>query len=169
MIVKFHGSQTLAQFIENLGAVVNDIKGRADLTTEEKDIKLKDVQVGVTFNIGGTDSFLEVNHGDIAEVFTVNVKLDEAGQIDVTKDNEKETFLDDYTRAIAKGEEVEYQEIESVYDDDMLVWEKTNDGGDIKEVIYTDAPTGHRVVRYYKNDVLVGECAYTTENAEVQS
>lgn len=169
MIIKFHGSQTMTQFIENMGTVVKDITERAGLSVKENDIKLKDVQIGVTFNVDGQERFLEVCHDGITELFTVNVKLTEAGEIDLTKDNEEETFLDDYTRAIAKGEEKEYTAIESVYNQEELQLVDSVDGGDIVENIYKHEKTGDTVVQFYKNSELVGEFAYNPDEKGSQA
>lgn len=169
MIIKFNGSQTLSDFVDNIHYVVSDIIERSGLSDSVKDtFKLKDMEVGVTLNVEGKEQFLEVTHGGMSEVFKINVKLKKDGTIDFSKDNENESFLDDYTRSLAIGEEKVYEEINSVYNDENLKFINKTDGGDIVECVYKDILTNDTVIRYYKENVLVGEFAYNTEEQKSQ-
>lgn len=169
MIIKFNGSQTLSDFTTNVYYIVADIVDRAGLSESlTNEFKLKDVEVGVTLNVEGKEQFLEVTHDGLSEVFKVNVKLKNDGTIDFRKDNENVSFLDDYTRSLSRGDEKVYEEITSVYEDENLKFINKTDGGDIIECVYTDITTNDTVIRYYKNNILIGEFAYNSEEQKSQ-
>lgn len=162
MIIKFNGTQNLFNFVKNLHEILDDIQERAGL--EEQPFKLRDVQVGIVFGEEGNEQYLTVSHDDIPEVFQVQVQLNEAGQIDIQKDNQEETFMDDYSRALAKGEESHLvDEIQSVFEDSELEEIDRIACGDIEEVIYSSVD-GLEVHRYYRNNVLVVESAIKPQN-----
>lgn len=156
MIIKFNGTMDIEQLKTNIETVVGDIIRRAGL--EGHNIAIKDAQLGVLFNVDTNPQYLTVEHEGVPEIFEVNVKLNDAGEIDRAVDNEKESFHDDYTRAVAKGEEAPVtEEIESVFNDDELEEVEVVDAGDLKEVHYNLKDTEDSVVRYYRNGLLVGE------------
>lgn len=156
MIIKFNGTMTVEQLGKNIETVVADIIERAGI--ESKEIKIKDAQVGTLFTADTNPQYLVVTHGDVAEIFEVNVKLNTEGEIDRTVDNEKDSFIDDYTRAVAKGEESPITEaIESVFSDEELEQTEVIDAGDLQEIHYKLKDTQDEVIRYYRNNVLVGE------------
>lgn len=156
MIIKFNGSMDLAQLKTNIETIVDDIIRRAGL--EGRNIAIKDAQVGILFNTDDTPQYLTVTHDGVPEIFEVNVKLNDEGEIDRTLDNEKESFHDDYTRAVANGETSPIvEEIESVFNDEDLEQVDSIDAGDLKEVHYNVKDTDDVVVRYYRDDLLVGE------------
>ena len=97
-----------------------------------------------------------------------DVELDEAGNIKGKKDNEEESFLDEYSRAVALGlESPTTEEIESVYTDDDLAEVSFEVGGDLKAIHYKHkTEEGLFVVRYYRNGVLVGETGYGEKKKE---
>lgn len=159
MIIKFKGgSQTLKQLEENINKVVYAIIERAGLE-EGTGIKLRDVQVGVTLNIDGEDKYVTVDHEGVTAIFEVHVGLDEEGNIEVAKDNEVESFMDDYSRSVANGVEKEYDVIESIYDMNDLKEVATLDGGDMVEKTFTHVKDDSTIIQYYKNGNLVGELA----------
>lgn len=159
MIIKFNGTMNTEQLVKNIEGIVSDIIERAGI--ESKDIKITDARVGVLFTADTNPQYLVVTHDDVPEIFEVNVKLNDAGEIDRTVDNEKESFHDDYTRAVANGEESPItEEIESVFDDEDLEQTEVIDAGDLQEVHYKLKDldgTQDTVIRYYRNGVLVGE------------
>ena len=101
----------------------------------------------------------------VIEPFVVHVELDEKGNVKRTKDNEEESFLDDYSRAIAKGlESPTIQEIMSVYNDEDLDCFDSESGGDLVAYHYKHRiEKDLKVIRYYRNVVLVGETGYKKE------
>lgn len=156
MIIKFNGTMDTEQLAKNIESIVSDIIKRAGI--ESKDIKIKDAQVGVLFTADTNPQYLVVTHDDVPEIFEVNVKLNDAGEIDRTVDNEKESFQDDFTRAVANGEESPItEEIESVFSDEELEQTEIIDAGDLQEIHYKLKDTKDTVIRYYRNGVLVGE------------
>lgn len=155
MIVKFRGTQNLFHFVKNLDGIILDIQERAGL--QEQPFKLRDVQLGIVFGEEGNEQYLTVEHDGVSEVFQIQVALNEKGEIDLQKDNQNETFLDDYSRAVSKGEASPVtEEIKSVFDDAELMETERINCGDIEEVHYT-TPNGTHVIRYYRNGVLVAE------------
>ena len=97
--------------------------------------------------------YLNVEHEGVPEIFKVAVELDEKGNIKKAVDNEKESFMDDYSRARAKGvaDSIGRTEIESVYNDSDLDFHREENGGDL---------VCELVERFYRDGVLVGEAGY---------
>lgn len=158
MIIKFNGSMTVDQLSTHIKQITSDIQKRAGI--DRCDISVKDVQVGVLFHTqaGEEPQYLTITHDDVPEVFQVNVKLDDNGNIVRSVDNEKESFYDDYTRAINKGEDSPcITEIESVFMDEDLEQLDVVDAGDLKEIRYSVKDSDDIVIRYYRNGILVGE------------
>lgn len=161
MIIKFNGETSINKLGKLIQEVVGTIQERAGL---EKgiNIKVKDCQIGVLFEVNGEMNFLNVEHEGIKEIFQVNVELDKKGNIAKAVDNEAESFQDEYTRTVLKGlESPVAEEIETVYNDEDLKFISEVDGGDLVEKVYNHKITGEVVLRYYRNEILVGEMGYT--------
>lgn len=159
MIIKLHGETSLNKLPKILKEVISDIQNRAGI--EESKFTIKDAEIGILFNVNGEKMFLSVEHEGIKETFNVHVELDEKGNIKNKKDNEAETFADDYSRAIAKGFDATItEEIESSYKDEFLVEEERTDAGDLVEIKYKEIITGETVFRYYRNGILIGEIGF---------
>lgn len=164
MIIKLHGETSLNKLPKILKEVITDIQNRAGI--EESKFNIKDLEVGILFNVNGEKMFLSVQHEGVKETFTVHVELDGKGNIKSNKDNENESFLDDYSKAVSKGlANPVTKEIESVYNDEDLIEESRIDAGDLVEITYTEIFTGEKVQRYYRNGVLVGEIGYKNKEA----
>ena len=164
MIIKFNGNMNEEQFVKHVETLVKDVLSRAEMKLSEYSIR--DAQVGVIFNVGDEPQYLTVEHDGTPEIFTINVKLDKNGEIERTVDNEEQSFHDEFTKAVNRGEESPInKEIESVFNDDDLEKLHTVDAGDLQEVQYKLKGTDDKVVRYYRNGVLVGE-ALLTKNKE---
>lgn len=168
MIIKFYGEMTLQQLGCHLYEVIRDISKRADLGIDANGVKVRDIQLGAVFNINGEHQYLTVDHDGLNEIFQVNVQLDKDGEIKKAVDNEKESFLDEYSKAVAKGEEKEYSVIESVYDSADLIQIDELNGGDIVEKTFKHAVTEETVIQYYKNGKLIGEMGMA-ENEPLKS
>lgn len=166
MIIELHGEISVEKLSEVLMEIITDMNTRVGLNADIN-FNLKDVKVGVVFNVNGEKMGLVVEHEGIKEAFTVHVELDEAGNIKRAKDNEEETFLDEYSRAISKGlESPTTEEIESVFNDEDLEEVFTETGGDLKAVHYKHKiQEGLFVVRYFRNEILVGETGYGKKEA----
>ena len=159
MIIKFNGETSLNKLSESIKEVVSDIQERAGLDASK--IKIKDAQIGVLFKVGSEMNYLSVEHDGQREIFQVNVQLDEKGNIKKKVDNEEESFVDDYTKAISKGlESPATKEIESVFNDEELEKVAEEHGGDLVAIYYKHKVTGEQVIRYFRNGVLVGEMGY---------
>lgn len=159
MIVKLHGETSLDKLSNILKEVISDIQNRAGI--EESKFTIKDAEIGILFNVNGEKMFLSVEHEGLKETFNVHVELDEKGNIKNKKDNEEESFADDYSRAVAKGlENPVTEEIESSYKDEFLVEEERTDVGDLVSIKYTEVITGETVYRYYRNGILIGEIGF---------
>lgn len=156
MIIKFNGTMSHEQLARHMAEIINHT---LDKLEGVDDTKLRDVQVGVLFTVGGEDQYLTVKHDGLDEIYNVLVKLDENGEIERSKDNKEETFLDDYTRAVAKGEEFKVDPIESNYDNEELIKIAELDGGDLVEThyIFKDNCPSDVLVQYHREGVLVGE------------
>lgn len=164
MKIILDGKTTLTKLPKILKEVITEVQAKTG--AENAPVKLDRAELIFTFMINGEPQYVTVNHDGVPELFTVAVKLDEKGNIERAVNNENESFLDEYTRAMAKGETKEYEPIQSIFKDEELEVVRVNDGGDIQEVISRHLATGDTVVQYYKNDVLVGEVAFeaTPEN-----
>lgn len=160
MKIILDGKTTLTKLPKILKEVITEVQAKAG--AENAPVKLDRAELIFTFTVNGEPQYVTVNHDGVPELFTVAVKLDEKGNIERAVDNEKESFLDEYTRATAKGETKEYEVIETSFKDEELETVRVNDGGDIQEIIYRHIETGNTVVRYVKNGELVGELAFET-------
>lgn len=160
MILKFRGTTTLTKLTKHIKDIAEDIQKRADIISSS--IKVKDAEVGVIFTVDGKPVYLDVEHEGVKEVFTMMVQLDEKGNIVKEVDNEETSFLDNYSRSIAKGEVLTYKPIKSKFNySDMAIIkiEKIDDELTIKS--YRHKKTNDIVHQYYKDSILVGE--YSTE------
>ena len=161
MIIKFNGETSINKLGKMIQEVATDIQQRAGLEKGTK-LKVKDCQIGVVFEVNGEMNFLNVEHDGLKEMFQVNVELDKKGNISKTVDNEEESFQDDYTRSVIKGMENPLtEEIPSVYNNEDLEFYFEENGGDLVERRYKHKETGETVLRYYRNEILVGEMGYT--------
>lgn len=157
MIIKLNGTTSLNKLPKIIKEVVTDIQNRAGLSSSS--YKVKDVELGVLFKVNGEEMLLNTDIDGVKEPFKVVVALDEKGNIKAMKDNENESFMDEYEKRVTAGQEVAYEVIESVYNDEDLEEIYSEDGGDIVCIRYKHK-NGERVERYYKNDQLVGELGY---------
>lgn len=160
MKIILDGKASLTKLPQILKEILTEVQAKTGI--ENAPIKLDKAELTFTFNVNGEAQYLTVNHDGVAELFTVAVKLDDKGNIKKAVNNEKESFLDEYIRAMVKGESKEYEVIETSYKDEELETIRVNDGGDIQEIIYRHKETGYTVVRYIKNEELVGEMAFET-------
>lgn len=165
MIIKFNGEISLEQLPKMVEMVVNNIIEKADL--KYKNYTIKDAELGIVFDVEGEKRFLTVEHDGIVETFKTIVELGEDGDVKRSKDNEEESFLDDYSRAIAKGEpSPTTKEIESVFNDEDLEFLSSESGGDLVAYIYRHLKEeGLFVMRYFRNNILVGETGYKKREA----
>lgn len=162
MIIKLHGETSLNKLPKILKEVITDIQNRAGI--DESKFTIKDAEIGILFNVNGEKMYLTVEHDGLKEIFNVHVELDEKGNIKTKKDNEEESFVDEYSRAVAKGlENPVTKEIESVYNDEFLKEVSRNDVGDLVEIQYIEILTGETVYRYYRNGVLIGEVGHKNQ------
>lgn len=162
MIIKLHGETSLNKLPKILNEVISDIQNKAGI--DESKFTIKDAEIGIIFNVNGEKMYLTVEHDGLKEVFNVHVELDEKGNIKAKKDNEEESFVDEYSRAVAKGlENPVTKEIKSVYNDKFLKEVSRNDVGDLVEIQYTEILTGDIVYRYYRNGILVGEVGHKNQ------
>ena len=155
MILKFKGETSISKMSSIIKEVVTDIQGKASL--EGASFKIKDAEVGIIFNVNGSMNGIQVQHDGVDELFKVVVELDDKGNIKKSIDNSQKSFMDEYTRAVAKGEEKSYKTMKSVYDNEDLDLVDVEDGGDIKKKTFKQISTGDMVIRYYKDGKLVGE------------
>lgn len=160
MKIILDGKTTLTKLPKILKEIIAEVQAKTGIGNAP--VKLERAELNITFKVNGEEQYLTVNHDGIPELFTVAVKLDDKGNIEKAVHNENESFLDEHTRAMAKGEIKEYEEIETSFDDEFLEEVRVNDGGDIQEIIYRHTMTGGMVVRYYKNGKLVGEAGLET-------
>ena len=160
MIVKLHGETSLNKLPKIIKEVVADVQQRAGIPDSK--FTIKDVELGILFNVEGEKNYLSVTHEGVAEPFKVHVKLDKKGNVDMSVDNEKESFLDDYSRAVAKGQQspAGNEPIESIFDDADLEEVHEENGGDLVAKYYEHKKEDLFVVRYFRNGVLVGESGY---------
>ena len=87
MIIKFNGETSINKLGKLIQEVVKNIQERAGLDSGTN-IKVKDCQIGVVFEVNGEMNFLNVEHEGIKEIFQVNVQLDSRGNIAKAVDNE---------------------------------------------------------------------------------
>lgn len=138
--------------------VVNDIMERANISKDTK-YKIKDLSCNIAFMVDGVEQALTVEHQGHPEMFTVMVKLDKKGNVEKAVNNEKQSFIDDYTRSVLNGEEKSYTEfIKSEYDAKDLEFLSELCVEDKKEIVLRHKETNQLVLQYYVGDKLVGEC-----------
>lgn len=160
MIIKFKGETSLNKLPKLIKEVTTDIQQRAGIP--ETQFKIKAAEIGLVFKVGEEMHYLNVEHEGVPEIFKVAVELDEKGNIKKAVDNENKSFMDDYSRARAKGEadSIGRKEIKSVYKDSDLEFQREENGGDLVCKYYLHKETGELVERFYRDGVLVGEAGY---------
>lgn len=138
--------------------IVADIMERANIPQNTK-FKVKDLSCNISFMVDGVENGLTVTHNGNQEMFTVMAKIDSKGNVEKAVNNEKESFIDDYTKSVITGEEKEYKEfIKSEYDAKDLVFVNELCVEDKKEVVYKHEGLNTYVLQYFVGDKLVGEC-----------
>lgn len=165
MIVKLNGQTSMNKLNKVVREVVGDIQERAGL--QGASFRVKDVQMGIVFNIDGEEQFLNITHDGVEEVFQVYVALDDKGNIKKQSDNEKESFMDKYSRAVASGKDTEYEPITSVFDPTDLHLLATEEAYDMTTQHLIHEEKRLYVTQYYKRGVLVGELAFTSDGQAV--
>lgn len=168
MIIKFRGQTELNKFMGHTDDIIKDMLVKAGLPGDTP-FQVRDVEVGVVFKLDNEYHYMTVTHDDINEILEVYVKLDESGDIDKNVNNVESSFMDDYSKAVAKGEEYTNEPIMSQYDDALLVEVERLDLGDELQVVKYDHKDDDalEVIRYYRgNNVLVGEIGYNKESKE---
>ncbi len=155
MKIRIEGQQSVNKLGANIKEIIKKVQEKTGL--DDLTCKIECAEVTVVFVKDKEPQYLTVNHDGVNEIFTVACMVDKKGNIEKAVDNEEKSFLDEYTRALAKGEVKEYPVIESKYDDSELEEKAVTDGGDMREVAYTHKETGDTVIRYYKNGELIGE------------
>lgn len=159
MIIKFNGETSLSKLPELIKGITKDIQERAGIPASK--FKVKDAQIGLVFKFGNEMKYMVVEHDGVAEIFQVNVQLDEKGNIKKTVDNEEESFTDEYTRAVTKGLECPVdKEIDSVYNADELKEVNREDVGDLVAIYFEHKESKEKVVQYFRNGTLVAEMGY---------
>lgn len=161
MIIKLKGETSLNKLPQIIKEVTADITARAGI--EGANFKVKDAELGLVFKVGEELKYLTVEHDGLAEIFQVNVQLDDRGNIARKVDNEENSFVDEYSRAVSKGLDSQINKpIESSYSDEELIQEKEESVEDLTERLYRvkDSSEDERVLRYYRNGILVGEMGY---------
>ena len=158
MKIMLKGQTSPTKAIKHIKDTINEVLEHSGLPTGAS-FKLEDLECKVVFTVDGEQHYLTVNHEGLTELFTLLVKLDKKGNREKCFNNDKKSFNDDFTRSVVNGEEKTYPAIVSVYKDEDLKEVGVTDGGDIREVVYTHKLTGERVIRYYKNNSLIGEIA----------
>ena len=156
MRIQTKGTTGLSKVNGIVKEIVTGILEKAELDTKTP-FKIQDFTCDIVFKINGEEQKMTVNHGGLDEIFTVGVKLDKKGNIDYSVDNAEKSFIDDYVRAEMTGQELKYEKIVSMYDDNDLEYLETNEVGDVQEKMYKLKGTLNQVVRYYKGMDLVGE------------
>lgn len=146
---------------ENIEEVVKSVIEKLGVSEEVEKFSIS-ADVYVKFHLVGTEEpmFIHTDRDLLGqpEIFTVVPEFDENGRLLSMEDNENETF-----EALAKSlsQELPTVAIESEFNDSDLTVFQSNEGGDIKEVIY-DHKDGFKVIRYERAGVgLVAEMTAT--------
>lgn len=156
MRIQTKGITTLSKVQKLIKEIVNETLIKANIDPDIK-FKIEDFSCDVVFIVDGKDQKITVNHDGLPEIFTMGIKLDSKGNVDMSTDNSKKSFIDDYVRQEMTGQVKEYQTIESMYSDTDLEELQTTQFGDVMETTYEIVGTDEHLVRYYKNDNLIGE------------
>lgn len=146
---------------ENIEEVVRSVIEKLGVSEEVEAFSIS-ADVLVKFHLVGTEEPMYI-HTDRdllgqPEIFTVVPEFDENGKLISMADNEKDTF-----EPLAKSlsNELPTVAIDSEFEDTDLTEFHTEEGGDIKEVVY-DHKDGCKVIRYYRAGVgLVAEMKAT--------
>lgn len=147
---------SVSKVSKTIKEVVSTILDRVELPQDTK-YKVKDFKCDIVFTIDGEEQLITVNHNGAMEVFTVAIGLDKKGNIDISKDNEKNTFVDKYVRHELLGESLSYEVIESSYADEDLTLIDSQEADGVKECIYEIKGSTNTLIRYYKDGNLHGE------------
>jgi len=116
---------------------------------------IHEVDLQIKFDVEGMDEpqMLTVDHNGVTEPFQWIVDLNEGKELT----NEHESMFDEYSKAMAQGEEHQFKEVESLYNDADLLLEHTETFGDMKKEFYSVAQEDYKVVRIYQAEKLIQE------------
>lgn len=139
--------------------VVAEVMEKAKLPEGTK-FRVRDFSCNIGLMMDGVEQALTVTHDGITEMLVVKVALDEKGNITKSVNNTKESFLDEYTRASLKGEQIDYSNAETIvseYDEKDLELLSTLAVDDKAELVYKHLPSNVYVLRYFVGNRLIGE------------
>lgn len=165
--------------LEKVGGIMTEVistMGERIGVPEGTEIKIEGLEFKVVYMMDGQERYAtvprEVDGETTHEIFEVAVSLNADGDIDITKDNEEESFYDGYTMAKALGKEYHYEGIESGYaDSDLMEIDRltSNEEEDVQVIAikYDIKGTLKELIRHYKGELLVAE--YVLEDKEIKA
>lgn len=156
MRLQTKGKTSVNKVTKIIKEVVAETLTKANIVDELK-YKVENFSCDIVFIVDGAEQKITVKHNGLDEIFTVGVALDNKGNITKTADNEKESYVDKYTASEITGQPMELESICSQYaEDEVEEISRVTEGG-AAEVTYKIKATDETLIRYYKDDKLVGE------------
>ena len=159
MRIELVGTVATSKVNKVIKDIVSEVLEKAELPQDVK-YKVKDLTCNIAFMIDGQEQALTVEHDGVPEMFTIKTALDKKGNIEKSVNNSKASFLDNYTRATLKGEEIDYskmEEITSPYTANELEELSVLAVEDKKEIVYRHIEKNIYILRYYVGERLMGE------------
>lgn len=161
VIFKNTGNSSLESITEQFKEIVSGTIGslKRDKDVDVESAHATEIEFTVALNVKGQEDpvYLNVEHHEgFPETFTWEYDMETQDK----SNNEYESLISEENINLAQGKEVEFQEINSLYDEQDLHLEKENRAGDMLERIFTHNETGEVVVQYYQQDRLVQEVHY---------
>jgi len=161
MKVQMAGKMTVKEMTDKLAEVVSETIKKVTEENGETGIKSWDIHGAdftIKFELEGVEEaqVLTVEHyAGQSEMFTWLVNMDE----DVALSNEDESMYDAWTTSLARGEELEFDKVDTLFDDTDLVLVNEETFSDLSKEIYTFKEKGNenKLVRVYQEGNLIQE------------
>lgn len=161
------GGASLSEIFAKLEEVAENSMKKMSEQTDLKILgyEVHEAEVTFKFKVEGMEEpqlMTVEHHVGYPELFTWLVNMENED----TSTNEEESMYDDYTVSIAKGEEMQFEEIESLYEEDDLEEESVEEYGDMKKITYKHID-GFKVMQIMQNDKVIQEVKLIPKDSPV--
>lgn len=157
MKVTFVGEINIQRMAEKLVEIASSTVERLEKehNTKINGYSIHEADVQVKFDVEGADEpqMLTVNHHGMTEPFQWIVDMDKETEIN----NEDQSMFDEYSVAKAKGQEKQFEEIKSIYNDADLELEDVEAFDNMSKKVYTVLNEEYKVVKVFQDDRLIQE------------
>lgn len=167
MKVIVSGGTTLEGLVEKLEEVVQSTVVKMGLQSDLNitGYEVHEAEVTFKFKVEGmeeTQLMTVEHHEGYPELFTWLVNVSD----EVETSNEEESMYDEFTVNAAQGKEMEFQEIESLYNMEDMVAVESEEYSDMKKITYQHEE-GFSVIQIMQGEKLIQEIKLTPKDGGI--